>query len=425
VAVILLYPLERNSKGVFAARSFAALIVFPSMVSIFYLIFLIFVNNSVVVSILTPKDFPIIIGIIYNATNTPIILSTLIAFVILILFLPQKKFVNALTQSALSLAAIVLISSSTNLLFSAATFSIGSILLIYLLLFDQHDPMATLELTSDFLWQRFSDLIIFAALILALSESFSLLVFKLSNQNHDLPMAVKILFFAAIAMKCTPIHLIRENSPYSLERNSKEIIIYHIFVGISAQILFLFFSPALLNDANLNKFFMLIAAAILFFAVYLMIKNQDKENLEHRIINLLTCATFLITCGGFYRISLAMICGLIIFHPLLTLSLYSKGERIFPTSIAAQTKSSRIRITVLEGLFFELPNALVKLLAGLFTKILNPLYSVFLLLRLPQIILSILQTPLRFFHTGNIQRSLLFTAITLYFYFALWGQKWL
>jgi hypothetical protein len=89
----------------------------------------------------------------------------------------------------------------------------------------------------------------------------------------------------------------------------------------------------------------------------------------------------------------------------------------------ALSKNQKLASPIFIEIFLRLPLEIIHFLTVLFSTFFNVIYGGILLYRIPNLLLAMIQIPLRFLHNGNIQRSLMFVSIMLVTYIFWWSSR--
>jgi len=156
-----------------------------------------------------------------------------------------------------------------------------------------------------------------------------------------------------------------------------------------------------------------ISGTLLLVALTNLIINHKKHDKESSFILLITTVSLFlmpaIETKYFYILTLATIFLL----PIQLLTARNISIKPLP-----RKKLESIDIVLSANL---ISRKIVLFLSLISANFIHPFYASFLLYRLPQLLVSAIQIPLRFFHTGSIQRSLLFMVLMAASYYSIWG----
>lgn len=420
-AITLLYPLRLHSRGSQVARVYAAFLLFPAIVSFVSMLKLTYFDG-IFISVIAQIPFgPVFWGIQVSKSNSAIIACINVSMAVLIFLLPKNRFVENISLAAIALGTIFILSTTPDQLIRMSVYSIGTILITYMLLNDEHDKNIILQVTNDFLWQRASDFLAFIALINILINQKTLLLQKLAMPDNNIEISSRILFFVAIAMRVISLNAVDSNLLSHSDSTIKNSVLRRVFIGAGSQILLLQFSTAIFGNILIDRFFLISSICILFYALILLIFDYDKTKFADHLASIFTAGAFVAICAGANITATALICGLLIIYPVISLSTIVKTTVLLNTRPPSKLRRSVLWASFLEWTLLRLPIKLSYFFASVFTNVLNPIYAGFFLYRMPQILIGIVQTPLRLVHNGNIQRSLVFVAILAIAYIYRWG----
>lgn len=375
IAIALLYPLKNHVRGFYITRIYASALLLPALVASICGIKLILIDK-ITINKISQVLAPVFLGHHITATNSLITLCAVLSLTFLAMFLPQKYYSENLSLFSVFLGAISLIAYAADYQVKFAVLCIAAAATTY------SAPYDSSKLTKDFLLQRLLDIIGFFCLIIILSGQ-NLLVF---NQNQD-NNTVKLIFilsllFQALLVICP---LIKQTGSH----NSKQFhAIRWLILGVGSSIIISQFQ----SPIELWPFILMILLTVAAFIL---------NSLRHKKLGDIILPFTVIFALVNSEISTALICISILGYPYFFLTQKYEEQ---PQKLSLKASSRLASLFKTFGSFLTIA------------------YSGFLLYRLPQIIMSILQTPLRLSHNGNIQRSLMLTAIVL-ISCIFWWQK--
>lgn len=422
LTIVFLYPLRFYSRGEPIGRVYASLFLLPAVVSAILLLHFIYVNHVIIDRAHNILMLPFYIGIHLNDINALLIFNINLAAFLLIIFLPKNKFAENMSLAAMSLLMIFLVTSLNDQFIKMAVFSIGSIILSYMLLNDEAEKNTIQQITQGFVSNIASDFLAFVSLLLIVIDQKILLIERLNILDDEIKILPRVLFFTAVSLRL--ITLITENRffygrPQAIIRH---LIFYRIFVAICPQILLLHFAPAIFGQDQADFWFIIAASIILLYSILIWLFDSERFNFNAHSLGILSSLMLLCTSIGYYFITTAIICLILTIYPLATLNAVVKNVGLINVSPSLQIKKPNYLILFSQLIFQHIPIKIIDGISKIFLQLLNPVYSGFFLYRLPQILMGILQIPLRFLNNGNIQRSLLFVVLIVVCYIYWWGQ---
>jgi hypothetical protein len=421
IAISLLYPLRLHIHGSLVSRVYAAILLFPAFVSSLYLLKLTCYNGVIISKIAKIPMASISWGFQFSWSNSVIVTSINLLIIILIFFLPQKKTVENISLLSVIFIFLYIMSIAPDQLIKMSAFSVGSMLFTFMLLYEESDKNAVKHMMADFLLYRACDLLAFISLMIVLTKQKSLIMSELIVENH-----VDILpifsYFLSIVFNLASLITFNTNqsiSPYTLVRYS---ILRRVFIGSGSQILLLQFSPLLLRYNESIMIFIFPSIIILSLALLTAILYQNI-NIVDNLFNILISIGLITICTGYSTVTVVIICSIFTLYPIMSLPTIFKANAILHPSQAPKSAYLNLIPSVLNAIIFQFPLKISYFFAKIFINFLNPIYAGFLLYRVPTIVIGIVQTPLRLFHNGNIQRSLIFVILLLVGYIYWWGQQ--
>lgn len=390
-------------------------LTFGALVSCFMLIKFIILDSSIVVFSNRSSFVPINFGIYLGWADIVVITTAIFSFIITLFLVSKKRFSSNVNFLCIIYLVIISPYMFSNLIISFAAFSIASVFIMYFSIINNERKLSTAHLTTDFIWHRASDVAAFISLFLILINNKSVVIYKLINQSPTSPSPYAPLFFAALIARLVTMPASNNYIKFSTDNGFNYFVLGRIFSSIGA-ILFLYKINSMIFDPIKSNGFYLITIGILLFHVIFSISKHNK--IIYLPINLsyfcLICSLTAMAFGKAY-IALIIILILIILTPVLILltsqiKLLSKKNQEAPG-----TDEDPILIVG------RLAQSFAHVGATIAARFASIVYANFLFYRLPQLIISLFQMPLRLFHTGSIQRSVLFIVLLMASYYWLWG----
>lgn len=420
LCISFLYPLRLHPRNTTAIRVYASMFLFPAVISSIYLLNLVVSHDVIFMSFQQLPSLPILFGFKLDLSNLLLITSSTFLVATLIFLLPSRKLTENLSLASLTLALILIIAAASDHSIKMAAFAIGTIIITFMILNDEYDKYVIKRMTADFLIQRTSDLFAFIALLMLLNQKKFLLVGDLNAVENEITLTPRFLFFLAIVIKVISLLVLdvyQFHSPDAFLRNS---VLRKMFLAVSSQIVLLHMSPIIVGDKNLDIYLITITGFVIVLSIIQLLISYKTISIADHVLNLLLSLSLLFIVLRYDMLTLPLICGIIIVYPLIALW-YVINDKALTTS-SRTTQSLQLSQSLITQIFLQLPVRFVYFFARLFIDFLNPFYAGFLLYRAPQIIVTTIQLPLRFFHNGNIQRSMLFISLMLIIYFYGWGK---
>jgi hypothetical protein len=423
IAILFLYPLRTANRANQIARIYVGALLFPSIIFSLYLVKITLINKTIIYQASRLIMLPFYWGLFINGTNALIIAAINIAVILLVFFLPKRKFAENISLASISYVIIFLITTSLDYFIAISLFSTGSMVLLYAALINENDKININKLTDDFAINRASDLLTILALLnLLIYYQQPLSINNLSLSSDKIDLLSRILFFSATILRVMSL-MNSEAFIYSRPNTTiKNLIFYRGFIGIGSQILFLRFSMVPYHHDHLNLYFIITASAVFCYTIIVGFSDKNRSNAAGHLANVLFVSALVSTCLGNYFVTVIIICFSLAIYPVITLVSIVKHASILHTNYPPPPKIISILKQILDNIFRHYPRKFIYLLSKIFTNFLNPIYSGFLLYRLPQMLMAILETPLRTINNGNIQRSLMFVAVILASYLYFWGH---
>lgn len=389
IAIALLYPLRIHPRGFYISRAYACALLFPALVLAFNNLKLTIVDRVIISKIFPIPMTPISWGQQLFPSNSLIIFFTIISLLILILFLPKINYTENISLISAYFSIISLISSIADHLLKSAIFSIATVTLTYICL--QQNKSDESHIINDFIIQRICDFLCFISLVIMIPAT------NIQPFNSDIIASNNIpamlyVFSFIIRIICSSYALTNSASILNNSINPIKAIRW-IVINIGSMIIIYPFS---ITFTSLNSMIIISAAIIIGFTLAALSRREP--------FYILASIAIISSIFGYQAIAIGLIIAAILFCPIIFLTIPSR-EPAQKTKFSG--KIDRYLITFSKA----------------FSNIINIIYSGFFLYHLPRIILSIIQFPLRPFHNGNTQRSLIFTIAMLVSYLLLWWRQ--
>lgn len=392
-----------------------SLIVLPAIICSLLFFKIIFINQSITYSRVLFPFITIDFGIYLNNSSCFIIICSTLALVATIFILPKKYF--SLNIALFSAICVVLLLPQVfaNLLVGYCFYIIASIFVFYFGIIDNDKKFLTAIPAADFLWQRASDILALISLLLIFIDLKTLHVFELAYNAHNVQPFYAALFFGAMIMRI--INLPTGNSFVLLTQDNgfNAYLLGRLYISLGALLFLLRSQQIIFSHQELKNIYMTTAGLLLCHAIFYCTKRRKLIYLPTNI-NYLACAVVvgLFSLDKFY-LSEIIIYTLIIFMPVFA-ALRSTSKYYLKKPLESRRLNDDPVVII-----GTLARTLTNFGASFATSFIGLFYANFLLYRLPQIILSFIQLPLRIFHTGSLQRSMLFIAILVTSYYWLWS----
>lgn len=408
----LLFPLQGLARNALVIRSYAAIFLFPALISSFYLWLLVKKNDLVISKIALTSSIPLIFGLEINTTTAFFTMSLILSLAAIIFFIVPIKMALHVSTAALCSGLLILINSSMDHFIKFAVLSIGTIIMNFMLLHDSLDKKIVRHVTADFVVQRASDFMGLVALLLIMINSNSLSI-HFAYRHEDITPGIRVLFVAAIGIKL--IALIGTDFYKSISPGTYRLFaLQKIYYAVGTQLVLFHIAPLMIRGDNFDRVFTYVAIAIVFFAIIGVFILRRLAPLVDLFINVITSLIFLAICSGHFVIAQYVIACVLLTYPFFA------GRYVVKKSTTNQPGQKEYGTII--KFFLQFPLKISYLFSRFVTNFLNPILTSFLFYRVPQIIIIILQMPLRALHNGNIQRSLIFVSFILMAYFYWWGR---
>jgi len=390
------------------------IIAFGGLISCFMLVKLIVLDSSIIAISMKSTLVPLSFGTYLTRTDILIISAAFISFIYIILSISKKRFgsnINFLCIIYITVIAPYLVS---NLIISLSVFSIASVFIMYFSVINNDRKLSTAHLTTDFIWQRVSDIAAFISLFLILMNNKTIILYKLVDQRATSPSLYAPLFFGAMILRIITIPASNNYIKFSTDNGFNYFVLGRIFSSLGA-LLFLFrLNKIIFDSLKPDSLYLIITGLLLCHAVFSIIKFNKFTYLPTNF----SYAGFILALGamilGINYCALIIILVVIIFTPILII--ITSQMKLFKKNQEALRISEDPIVFV--GRYAQ---RFAQLGATISARFASLVYANFLFYRLPQLIIGLFQVPLRIFHTGSIHRSVLFIVLLIATYFWLWG----
>lgn len=409
LAIIFLYPLRLHVRGSQISRFYAVALLFPALVSSLYVTKFANVDSSI------SQLFRIDLigaywGIAITQNNAPMNALLLVSIASMIFFLPDKKLIEHTLLLAICGLGLTIMVLTPDQLMKMLAYSLGNVAIVYVILSDEQERRVVHKVTNDFPVHLVSDFFAFTALVFLLltQKTMFSLDQTLANSMGLLP---RTCFVLAMSLRVIALLGMDTGSSFRLSALIKLSIFRKFFIATGSQILLFNFADVLFTGDSLQLLFTIIAVMTLIWALLRAAFEQKKTSIADGIINIATCSCFvLLTCQQ-KTVATIMLYTIIALYPLIALLVTTR--RVTPSTTEKTIRLPSRYSGLFERVFLLIPMRVARFVSTFIIDFMVPIYSGFLLFRLPQIIIGILQTPLRLVHNGNLQRSLIFIAIVV------------
>lgn len=411
IAVFSLFFLSSLSTFVQAPKALrviGSLILLPSILSATFLLRLtkesfIYVGRT---WSLIPLDMHGVIS--YEFALLMVLFS--IALIALLFILPSHRLVETIKALSLCFFMLCLLAFPINCFVAFALFSLGSFVISYNAIKESERNSLDDDIGEIFLWQRLSDLLLFISLLLIAIEQSSLSFLLLPKIASKISPLVIVLFFLGLVLRLTPLSGRRALGNFS---DFRAILLEEYYVSLGISFLLLRMRDIIFLSQEANYFLISCTALILFRALFAPL--TARIFFFKTINTFLVCLLIIFVC---YQQYVAAQFAFVILAMLAPLALLIADHR------EAWIRTSANSAYYLDPLhrFMQLSKGMVAFAAESSTNFTGPVYGNFFMYRIPQLIVTIFELPLRLFHNGSIQRSLLFIIVSLATYYWWWER---
>jgi hypothetical protein len=364
------------------------------------LVNIIYFNTSIIKTSNIIDLFAIDIGIIISGLNSWLQLASILALLIILFFISYQRFSTNVLFLCISYLTLVMPFMFTNLFISFALYNIGSIIINYFIIYNSDKRLPVAHATSDFIWYRLSDIIVFISIIF-LYNSYS---FNTGN----------MLFFG-ILLRVIIIPSSNNYLKLGADHNFNYYILGKNIIALGALI-FLCKNHAFLNfdNTSTNSFYIFSCCFLLVHAIFSWVKYNKLIYFPNNFSYLVMIIALCLFSFKKYILATSFIMLLIIIFPMLII--FTSQNKFYKKNLDHTPRYEDIVI-----LISNLIQNFARFGAQVAARFASIFYANFLFYRIPQIVIGFFQIPLRLFHTGSLQRSMLFIIILLASYYWLWS----
>lgn len=406
--LFLLSSLNTFLQAPIALRVIGSLILLPAAMSAIFLLTLTKESYVLVGSnfALIPFDLH---GIISHESALLYALATLVLIATLFM-MPTNRVVGTIKLLSLCFLMLFLMAFPVGIFLAFALFSLGSFVISYYVILESERSGLDDDIGEVFVWQRLSDLLLFTSLVLIATEQQSISFLLLPKIASKISPIVIVIFFLALIFRLIPLSRRRALATFSDFRAS---FIEDCYISMGIAFLLLRMRDIIFLSEEANYFF--IACAILVFFRSLFAPFTARIFIFKTINTFLVCLLIMLVCYQQFYAAQVAFAFLAILAPLALL-VAEHQEVLLRTSVSAEHYFDPLTR------FMQLIRSMIEFAAESSSNFTGPFYGNFLMYRMPQIIVTIFELPLRLFHNGSIQRSLLFIIVSLATYYWWWER---
>lgn len=383
-----------------------ALIFLPTNLSFIQVFHSAITDNTNLFSPYYTKFITTNLGLYLNRENLLIIFSAIVVTNILTFFFDLEKHNHHFIQIIYILSFIILSQCFWDFFISFSILSIGWVFIftfysIYSLENSQYRTEKLLLTLSS------NSLIIIGALLTYSSHKEWWVNYKSASDSFAFFPSF-LIFAGSLIQTSSSIIKSSEEKYYSLKTKLWQVT--QSFYGSVSSLLIISWSGILTFQADkLSTSMILTSSAFSLLAIYFVLAKTHIhiENYLTTVLSLLFIT--ILTLNNNINITY-FVCILTLIFPLqilLSFWRFQQGTQGKPKRTGTHESPSG----VLRVIFYT---------SNFITSIVGALYGKILIPGLPKILVNLLQTPLRIFYNGNLQRSILFALLALSFYMYFW-----
>lgn len=415
VSFLLLSNLKINPKSITFFRWIFTIISLPLLIISIYIFKISLIDNSKIIHLHKLAIIPINLSIYINEFNSWMLLISLLSLNIFILTTNYSHLSNLFSTLVISLFFIIFSQLPLNLLITICVLNIGNLLLLFSI-FRSNSRNFSSSQAKNYYWLIMCDFFLtFAFLSLPANAIFNVL-----NKNIMGPLDIDANFGLVLLitsfLKFLILPSLRNDFTsnfLSPKINHLQYILYNslmpVLILIQARYFILFFPSTIL----------IIASSLLACYTLLTLFIDRKNYIEASSTIFLSSLAFLALSSDFYVVAESIACLLVFSIPFQIETLSKRvlsGKNLITEP---KNKHSYQIVNIANNLIFKSLN----FTANIISNFIGPIYGDILLLKIPQIIIGIIQMPLRLFHNGSIRRSVLFIIIMVISYYYIWEPQ--
>lgn len=418
IAIILLYPLRHNTRNLQTGKVCIKLLLFTSLVSSFYALKITLFQNAIFAKISFIPLTPISWGLLLSLTEIIVITIIIATLFIASVFLKKSHFMENMTLLAVVFSTLILISTLPDQLLRNAIFCIGSIAFTYTAINHEAIRRGEYKLYNDFTLQMAGDILAFLSILLLLKDNGIIVTERLLTKSQ--PTFISALYYASTIcylLSLPMLDIVRSQSPNTIING---LLIRKLLTSLGPQMLLLKLYPAIPLNKEGKNILLAISISIVIFSIFTTVIKFKKRMIHDHACNLFSSVIFACICAGFYGAGTCLMLIILILYPLTLISVLNKNSLSHYSFKTSLSSSYHPRQTVRrDNIAVKSLNISTQIIAYIF----NAIYSSFLLFKAPQMILGMVQLPLRLIHNGNVQRSMAFVAIMFLSYIMWWARS--
>jgi hypothetical protein len=400
-------------------RTISALLMLPAFIASLLICKTTFFDAGIFNFFILIKTLPVNIGVSFYQENTFIIIVIITASILTVFFSNEEnmQFHGAFP---LSMNIFLLIAFCSIDLFLSASILMFGYVILQIMISAKYSFRTSIN-RRQFIWHLFIDLCVISLLVIYQATEGSTYIwtaFKIDNSRSDFFLLILALLLSVkIAL-----------ASYQLMRKQQtDLALYdfdflNIYSMISALIIITQLQIVSLNYKLFTLIILVLAVFLIVFSLYVLFLEKNSSRNKQRIFILLFSLSLLLISFNLTLLASLILAVAILFFFAAMSIFYLSGSTYYsymywPKTAALKKDTNNSQ----EAAQLPKPKNLFFLLLKHSAELINPIYANILLFRLPQLMLALLILPLKLFHNGNMQRSLLFALFISMLYFSLRG----
>lgn len=411
ILLISFSSLKTNIKTVVLYRWLFAFIALPTTMLSLAMLKTCFFDHAIFLGTLDLPLINISSKIYIDSFRAMVIFSSLLSLN-LIFFITNHLYLSTATSLFFSAIFFIILSQIfADLFFTFFCLEIGIIFLIFMGVIINFRNLVYI-LANNFLWLLLANFVIMIGLLLIRIDFGHTTIFLDFNNTLFISFdPYPILYFSCFTQLFI-LHFLKKSS----FRNTLSVSLMqlHLVLFGSLSALFMIIGTKEIILAHDRIIFIASSGLLLGVSIFKTIKSKEYKQ-EYIYTLLLASVALTLFSNGYQQLCELMMATMLLVFPF---QIEKTAKRM------ALLKSSVAEIPAEQSDLIESFNAFMarisRALSNLSATIIGPLYGNFFLLRLPQLLISLIQLPLRFFHNGSIQRSIIFIIIMVLSYYYMW-----
>lgn len=373
------------------------------------------IDNSKIIYLHKITNIPINLSIHINQFNASIMLISLLSLNIFILTANYSHLSNLFSTLVISSFFIVFSQLPLNVLVTICILNIGGILLLFSIVRSNIRNFSSSQ-AKNYYWLIMCDFFCaFAFFSLPTNNIFNLLN-KNITQNNIINTNFGLILLTTYFIKFLILPSVKNDFTSNFLSPKINHLLYITYSSLGPLIVLVETRLFIFTPSSITL--ILASSFLVCYTLFSLITDRQNYIEAHASIFLSSLAVLALS-SDFYIIAEAIACCIIIGIPFQIEMLSKKLLSVKNITTDQKHKfdyqiAQSINNIIFKSLHFT---------ANIVSNFIGPIYGNILLLKIPQIIIGIIQIPLRIFHNGSIRRSVLFIIIMVISYYYIWEPQ--